>query len=65
MDEKLLTVKEAAAFLQVSEDRLYRWVAWQTIPHIRLGRSIRFDPEALRKLGSVSPRRVATRKGET
>jgi excisionase family DNA binding protein len=43
----LLTVKEAAAFLRLSPDTIYRATKAGTLPHVRIGRSIRFSEEAL------------------
>lgn len=43
----LLTVKEAAAFLKLSPDTIYRATKAGTLPHVRIGRSIRLSKEAL------------------
>ena len=43
----LLTVKEAAAFLKLSPDTIYRATKAGTLPHVRIGRSIRLSREAL------------------
>jgi len=40
--EKLLTIKAAADFLSVRASTLYMWAASGKIPHIRLGRTVRF-----------------------
>ena len=40
----LLTTKEVAARLGVSRGTIIRWVSERIIPHIRLGRTLRFDP---------------------
>ena len=45
--EPLLTVKDAAKFLNVSAMSIYREVNAGTLPHVRIGRSIRFSKEAL------------------
>jgi len=39
----LLTLREVAALLRVSEKTLRRWVAERRIPCLRLGRVIRFE----------------------
>lgn len=49
MDGKLLTVREAASYLAVSASWLYREVELRKVPHLRLGRAIRFDPQALER----------------
>jgi excisionase family DNA binding protein len=42
-DERPWTVREAAAFLGVSEQTVYLWVEAKKIPHFRImGRNIRF-----------------------
>ena len=38
----LLTVEEMATYLEYSECQLYRWAKRNEIPHIRIGRDIRF-----------------------
>lgn len=43
----LLTVKEAAAFLKLSPDTIYRATKAGTLPHVRIGRSIRLSKKAL------------------
>jgi excisionase family DNA binding protein len=41
--EELLTVAQAADFLQIHEKTLYGWVQSHRVPHLRLGtRAIRF-----------------------
>ena len=37
----VLTVRQAAALLQVSENHLYSLIAQQAVPHVRLGKLIR------------------------
>lgn len=43
----LLTVRDAAAMLCVSERHLHRLTKDGTIPHLRLGKLVRFDAAAL------------------
>lgn len=45
--EPLLTVKDVAALLNVCEMSIYREAKAGTLPHIRIGRSIRFSKDAL------------------
>ncbi len=47
--EVLLTVKEAAKLLTISAKKLYRMAALGRVPHIRLGRSVRFQREELER----------------
>lgn len=42
-ERRLLTVKEAAAYLAVPVPTLYGRVFHREIPYIKLGRSVRFD----------------------
>lgn len=41
----LLTVKNVAAILQVAEGTVYSMVARKEIPHVYIGRLLRFKPE--------------------
>ena len=43
----LLNVKEAARFLNVTESTVYRLSKVGALPHLRVGRSIRFSEELL------------------
>ena len=43
----LLNVKEAAQLLNVTEATVYRLAKAGTLPHSRVGRSIRFSSESL------------------
>ena len=45
--EKLLTVKEASEYLNISEDRAYTLCRQNVIPHCRLNRTIRISSIAL------------------
>ena len=47
MTKKLLTVREAASFLDVHFMTIYKWCYERKIPFIRIRGSIRLDPEAL------------------
>lgn len=47
--ERLLTVKEAAAFLAVKTRTIYAWVRERRIPFRRAGRLLRFDRAELSK----------------
>lgn len=50
MEKRFLTVKECAEYLNISVHYLYRKVELKQIPHVRLGRAIRFDVKKLEKL---------------
>jgi excisionase family DNA binding protein len=42
MNDRLLTVRELAAYVRVNPCTVYRWVEQNRIPHLRLGRTLRF-----------------------
>ncbi len=44
---KLLKADEVAEMLEVSEDRVYQLVRENILPHVRLGRQVRFSTDAL------------------
>jgi excisionase family DNA binding protein len=43
MDKRLLSIAEASQFLGMSESFLYKLAESKGIPHLRLGRAVRFD----------------------
>lgn len=43
MEKRLLSVAEASNYLSISESFLYKLAEAKAIPHIRLGRALRFD----------------------
>jgi excisionase family DNA binding protein len=45
--KRLLTVKEAAALLGLAQDTVYRKARLRELPSVKVGRSLRFDLEAL------------------
>ena len=47
--QKLLTVPEVADELQVKPSTIYTWVRQGQIPHVRIGRLIRFSFEQIEK----------------
>lgn len=48
MLEGLWTVAEAAAYLKISPKELRNRVTRRSVPYLKIGRSIRFDPAKLR-----------------
>ena len=43
----LLTVKAVSEWLQVKPSTIYLWAEQGSIPHVKLGRLIRFDPDEI------------------
>lgn len=54
----LYNVDEMAEFLRVSRQTVYRRVADGTLPHIRTGRRIQFEADAIEKWINDSIKRV-------
>ena len=48
--ESLLTVAQVAVLAQVCTRTVRRWIAEESLPCVRLGRSVRIAPNAVRKL---------------
>lgn len=46
-NDEIMTVDEVAAFLRVNRKTIYTAVAWQRIPHRRLGRRVLFSKQAV------------------
>lgn len=46
---RLLTVKELAELFQVRPRKVYDLVRDEGLPHVRLGRALRFDPGTIRR----------------
>jgi len=47
--EKLLTIDELAKVLSVKKSTIYQWVHMGLIPHIKVGRLLRFREEDIQK----------------
>jgi excisionase family DNA binding protein len=41
MNDKVLTVKDVAAFLQISKAKIYRMISLNEIPYIKIERNVR------------------------
>lgn len=55
----LLDVRQAARLLGIQVSTLYAWTEQQRIPHVRLGRALRFDLRVLEQWvqqNSIAPR---------
>jgi excisionase family DNA binding protein len=57
---ELLTAEELAALLNVSEKTVYRWGKSGSLPSVRLGAAVRFEPAVvsvwLRERGAAAQR---------
>jgi excisionase family DNA binding protein len=49
MTKKLLNIHEAAEYLGLKVSTLYAWVHQRRVPYVKVGRLVRFRPEALEK----------------
>ncbi len=47
--DKLLTIDELTVFLTVKKSTIYQWVHIGLIPHIKVGRLLRFREEDIQK----------------
>ena len=47
--ESLWTIKELGKFLKVSESVVRYWMRTKALPHIKLGKHTRFDPDDIIK----------------
>ncbi len=57
MDKRFLTVEELSEYLGTPMPTLYTWTHQKKIPHLKLGRTLRFD--RLEIDGWLESRRVA------
>jgi len=49
LTSRLLTMKEAVRYLNISQDTLYKMVSQRKIPFVKINRSNRFDLASLEK----------------
>ncbi len=47
MKKRLLNIREAAEYLATTVGSLYQKIHKGTIPHVKIGRSVRFDIEKI------------------
>jgi len=47
MMEKLLTAEDLSKKLKISKATIYRWTHEQYIPHVKMGRAVRFNEKAV------------------
>ncbi|MBI4679138.1 MAG: helix-turn-helix domain-containing protein [Elusimicrobia bacterium] len=46
-EKRLFTVEEAAYYLGLTKTTLYTWTCQKKIPHVKIGRALRFDKAEL------------------
>ncbi|GKS62893.1 hypothetical protein YTPLAS72_01970 [Nitrospira sp.] len=49
IERRLLTIQEASRYTGLSVHTLYTMVGQRRVPHVKLGRLVKFDREALEK----------------
>ena len=49
IERRLMTIQEASQYTGLSTHTLYTMVSQKRIPHVKLGRLVKFDREALEK----------------
>jgi len=49
MKRRLIDVRELSEWLGVATGTLYNWVSYGRLPHTKLGRCLRFDPDEIDK----------------
>jgi len=47
MGKKLVEVKDAAEYLDISKNTLYTWVSQKRISYVKIGRLVKFDTDTL------------------
>ena len=47
MHNQLIDIHQAAHYTGISATTLYKWVGQRKIPHIKMGRLVKFDPMKL------------------
>ncbi len=45
----MLNIHQLATELQLSESGIYQWVSQRKIPFVKIGRSVRFDSEEIKR----------------
>ena len=47
MSRSLITIQQAAQRIGISPTTLYKWVSQRRVPHIKIGRLVKFDLHSL------------------
>ena len=56
--KQYLDIATLAGRLQVKRSTLYAWAEQGSIPHLKLGRLLRFDPDEIEDLAEISSART-------
>lgn len=60
MQKRFLDVKELSGYLGVKEGTLYVWVCYKKIPHVKMGKLVKFDLQEIenwlktKRVGEIS-----------
>jgi excisionase family DNA binding protein len=53
-DSRLIDINELSLRLNLAKGTLYNWVYLRRIPYVKLGRSLRFDPNEIDRMVRLS-----------
>jgi excisionase family DNA binding protein len=53
-DTQLIDINELSSRLNIAKGTLYNWVYLRRIPYVKLGRSLRFDPNEIDRIVRIS-----------
>ena len=53
-DTQLVDINELSSRLKIAKGTLYNWVYLRRIPYVKLGRSLRFDPNEIDRIIRLS-----------
>ncbi len=53
-DSHLIDINELSSRLRIAKGTLYNWVYLRRIPYVKLGRSLRFDPNEIDRIIRIS-----------
>jgi excisionase family DNA binding protein len=53
-DTQLIDIDELSSRLNIAKGTLYNWVYLRRIPFVKLGRSLRFDPNEIDRIVRIS-----------
>ena len=59
---RLITIEDLAALWQIPKATLYNWVSQGKVPHLKIGRLLRFDLAEIEKFETRSRMGTATKR---